>query len=100
MKELIIIVAIPFIVATILKIIYIFTIKKEDKQESINLMSENADYDTYIKINENIMKGEVWYYFSKYRLYKYRKSFEKIKEQLLNNKDYFKNILKINSILS
>ena len=59
MRDLILIIGIPFLIALTLKIIYLLTVKKEVRQESINLMSEIANYDTYIQINDNIVNGEV-----------------------------------------
>lgn len=59
MTSLILIVGIPFIIALILKIIHLLTVKKENRQESINLMSEIVEYNTYLKINNSIINGEI-----------------------------------------
>lgn len=59
MRGLILIIGISFLIALTLKIIYLLTVKKEVRQESVNLMSEIANYDTYIQIHDNIVNGEV-----------------------------------------
>lgn len=59
MKELIIIIGIPFIMGLTLKILNVITYKeKEVETKEINLIQKEVDYKAYLKINEQIIKGE------------------------------------------